>query len=47
MTALCGALAGVLERPGISLADACVAVTETMREQSEDDITLVLARIRQ
>jgi serine phosphatase RsbU (regulator of sigma subunit) len=47
MAALCGALAGVLERPGISLAGACVAVTETMREQGEDDITLVLARIRQ
>ncbi len=45
MAELCAVLSAVLQRPGISLGEACAAVTERMREQGEDDITLVLARI--
>ncbi len=47
MAALCDALGSALARPGSTLDDACQTVTETMREHGEDDITLVLARIRQ
>lgn len=46
MAELCAALSGALQRPGISLDDVCETVTETMREHGEDDLTLVLARIR-
>jgi len=31
----------------VPLDDACEAVTRAMRQHGEDDITLVLARIRQ
>jgi serine phosphatase RsbU (regulator of sigma subunit) len=46
MAALCGALGAALARPGGTLDDACQLVTEMMHEHGEDDITLVLARIR-
>ena len=32
---------------GITLGSACETVTQALREHGEDDITLVLARIRQ
>jgi serine phosphatase RsbU (regulator of sigma subunit) len=40
------ALTGALARPRGTIGDACDAVTQEMREHREDDITLVLARIR-
>ncbi len=45
MTALRDALGTALAEPSASLEDACQAVTQMMREHSEDDMTLVLARI--
>jgi GAF domain-containing protein len=41
------ALSSALARPGAPLADACERVTQELRQHGEDDITLVLARIRQ
>ena len=46
MAALREELGRVLAEPTASLDDACQAVTQTLREHSEDDMTLVLARIR-
>ena len=40
-------LTATFSQPVSELDDACQAVTRAMREQGEDDITLVLARIRQ
>jgi len=45
MAALRSALGGALAKAGATLADACDAVTERLRQHREDDITLVLARI--
>ena len=46
MDALCGALGRVLGQPDATLGDACEQVTQVMSGHGEDDITLVLARIR-
>jgi Stage II sporulation protein E (SpoIIE)/GAF domain len=46
MATLREALAATLARPGITLNDACQTVTDLMSKHGEDDITLVLARIR-
>ena len=46
MAALREELGRVLAEPTASLDDACQAVTQMLREHSEDDMTLVLARIR-
>jgi hypothetical protein len=40
------ALSPALARPGASLDSACESVTQALRQRGEDDITLVLARIR-
>jgi serine phosphatase RsbU (regulator of sigma subunit) len=39
-------LSGALTEPSAPLHQACLSVTQIMREHSEDDMTLVLARIR-
>jgi serine phosphatase RsbU (regulator of sigma subunit) len=44
--ALREALAATFADPGLALSDACDLVTKAMRQHGEDDITLVLARIR-
>jgi hypothetical protein len=41
------ALSPALARPGASLDSACESVIQALRQRGEDDITLVLARIRQ
>ncbi|HEY2576112.1 MAG TPA: GAF domain-containing SpoIIE family protein phosphatase [Streptosporangiaceae bacterium] len=46
MAALREALAETLAKPGITLNNACQTVIQLMSEHGEDDITLVLARIR-
>ena len=46
MAALRDALGKTLAEPTDSLDDACQVITQMLREQSEDDMTLVLARIR-
>lgn len=46
MAALREALAGALADPSVALDTACEQVTASLREHGEDDITLVLARIR-
>jgi len=46
MAALCDALGTALAQADAPLSETCEAVTDTMREYGEDDITLVLARIR-
>jgi serine phosphatase RsbU (regulator of sigma subunit) len=46
LTALRSALRSALAQPGATLGDACQAVTQALQQQGEDDITLVLARIR-
>jgi hypothetical protein len=40
------ALTSVLSEPGCSLDDACHKITQMLREHGEDDITLMLARLR-
>jgi serine phosphatase RsbU (regulator of sigma subunit) len=47
LAALCHALGSVLAQPGGALDDACQTVTQMLREHGEDDVTLMLARIRQ
>jgi serine phosphatase RsbU (regulator of sigma subunit) len=47
MAALREALSSGLTRPGAALGSTCDMVTRRLREHGEDDITLVLARIRQ
>jgi serine phosphatase RsbU (regulator of sigma subunit) len=47
MAALRGALSSALARPHATLGSSCAAVTQALRQHGEDDITLVLARIRQ
>jgi serine phosphatase RsbU (regulator of sigma subunit) len=46
LAALRHALSSVLARPGSALDDSCQKVTQMLREHGEDDITLMLARIR-
>jgi hypothetical protein len=40
-------LGAALARPGTTLGGACERVTQALRQHGEDDITLVLARMRQ
>jgi hypothetical protein len=47
VAALRAALGTALADPAASLAQVCDTATEALREDGEDDITLVLARIRQ
>jgi GAF domain-containing protein len=47
LAALREALSSVLAGPRATLATACETVTQALRQHGEDDITLVLARIRQ
>jgi serine phosphatase RsbU (regulator of sigma subunit) len=46
LAALRRALSSVLARSGSALGDSCQKVIEMLREHGEDDITLMLARIR-
>ena len=46
MAALRGALSSALARPGSTLDNCCETVTQALRQRGEDDVTLVLARIR-
>jgi serine phosphatase RsbU (regulator of sigma subunit) len=39
-------LSAALVRPGTTLGSACESVTQALRQHGEDDITLVLARMR-
>ena len=47
LTALRDALASALAQPHAELDEACETITEKLRQHGEDDITLVIARIRQ
>jgi serine phosphatase RsbU (regulator of sigma subunit) len=47
VTALREALGAALAEPATALTTVCESVSEALREHGEDDITLVLARIRQ
>jgi hypothetical protein len=47
VSALRDALSSALAAPGGTLAEACRTVTQALRQHGEDDLTLVLARIRQ
>jgi hypothetical protein len=47
LAALREALGAALGQPGSSLDAACETITQTLRQRGEDDITLVLARIRE
>jgi serine phosphatase RsbU (regulator of sigma subunit) len=47
LAALRGALGTALARPRATLGSTCATVTRALRQHGEDDITLVLARIRQ
>ena len=47
LAALRDALGSALAEPGSSLEAVCQAVTQRLREHGEDDITLMLARVRQ
>jgi serine phosphatase RsbU (regulator of sigma subunit) len=47
IAALRDALGSALGKPGTSLDSACETVTQALRQRGEDDITLVLARVRQ
>jgi serine phosphatase RsbU (regulator of sigma subunit) len=46
LAALQRALTSALAQPGRMVDSACQAVTQALREHGEDDITLMLARIR-
>jgi serine phosphatase RsbU (regulator of sigma subunit) len=46
LAALRAALGTALASPRATLGSACATVTQTLRQHGEDDITLVLARIR-
>jgi Stage II sporulation protein E (SpoIIE)/GAF domain len=46
LVALCEALTSALAAPGAELGSVCDVVTQKLREHGEDDITLVLARVR-
>jgi hypothetical protein len=47
IAALRESLSAALARPGETLDGCCARVTSELRQQGEDDVTLVLARIRQ
>jgi serine phosphatase RsbU (regulator of sigma subunit) len=47
MAALRNALSSALAQPRATLGSACATVTQALRQHGENDITLVLARIRQ
>ena len=47
IAALREALSSVLDQPGTSLDSASETISQALRQRGEDDITLVLARIRQ
>jgi serine phosphatase RsbU (regulator of sigma subunit) len=47
IAALRDALSTALARPGATLDSTCETVTRALRQRGEDDITLVLARVRQ
>jgi hypothetical protein len=47
MAALRDALGSALARPRATLGSTCATVTQALRQHGEDDITLVLIRIRQ
>jgi serine phosphatase RsbU (regulator of sigma subunit) len=47
ITALRDAIGPALGQPGMSLDAACETATQALRQRGEDDMTLVLARIRQ
>ena len=47
MAALRDALSSALARPRATLGSTCATVTQALRQHGEDDITLVLVRIRQ
>ncbi len=47
VTALCEALSSALASPHAQLGSACETVTGSLRAHGEDDITLMLARVRQ
>jgi serine phosphatase RsbU (regulator of sigma subunit) len=47
LAALRDALAAALTQPHAELEEACDTVTQKLRQHGEDDITLVIARIRQ
>jgi serine phosphatase RsbU (regulator of sigma subunit) len=47
IAAMRDALSSALARPGSTLDSACERVTQALRQRGEDDITLVLARVRQ
>jgi hypothetical protein len=40
-------LSSALARPRATLGNTCATVTQSLRQHGEDDITLVLIRIRQ
>jgi serine phosphatase RsbU (regulator of sigma subunit) len=46
IAALRDALSSALARPGATLDSTCETVTQALRQRGEDDITLVLARVR-
>jgi len=46
IAALRDGLGSALAQPGVSLDSACEAIIQALRQRGEDDITLVLARIR-
>jgi hypothetical protein len=46
MAALRGQLSSALAAPRATLGSTCATVTQALRHHGEDDITLVLARIR-
>jgi len=47
IAALRDALSSALAQPGAALDSTCETVTRALRQRGEDDITLVLARVRQ
>jgi Stage II sporulation protein E (SpoIIE)/GAF domain/PAS fold len=46
LAALRGTLSAALAQPGATLDQCCETVTQALRQRGEDDITLLLARIR-
>jgi serine phosphatase RsbU (regulator of sigma subunit) len=46
LAALCDALGSALARPRATLGSTCATVSQALRQHGEDDITLVLTRIR-
>jgi hypothetical protein len=46
LAALQRELGAALAQPGTTLGSTCEKVTEALRQHGEDDITLVLARMR-